>query len=148
MDGISRPIGAAIDIELDGETIVLEPLRLRDLGTIENHLRAKLPNVIALAAEAAKDLPAAQAEAIMDRAFIEARKIHNIPPEEVMAWIRTIDGFAYSIWLVVDRVYPSRFPLDRIYRFLTDTFKNDRDKFNALKERRDLASGLSDTLGN
>lgn len=146
MDGISRPAGSGVPVTIDGRDVILEAFRLEDFGVVENHMRAKLPNLIEMAAKAAsvEGVSESLADKIIDKAFAEARKIHSIPPGEVLEFLNTPEGLALGVWICLERSYPGQFTMSNTFKYIQDLAEKKTVEFNELKRKRDMISGLGD----
>ena len=117
MDGVSRPAGSGVPIEWkDGEVLILDPVTLKDLGVVEQHILSKRPDPIDLALDkiAERGLAEPIAKALFDRAFVAAKAQNVVTREEVGQFIDTREGLAFTIWLSLQKRYGERFKLGDI----------------------------------
>lgn len=75
---------------------------------------------------------------MMDRAFDEAKKVAKIDIKEVQHWMDTPPGVAYTIWLSLEKRYPSKFTLKEANKIIDAM--SDRGRAELVKSR-DLAAG-------
>lgn len=172
MDALARATAAGVPVEFDGQTLLLDPLRLQDIGTIEQHLLKGRPNLLTQAAQAGREInrlareeieeiPAddpkreekareikeearAQIDSMQAKAVAEARKVNKATPEELGNFLDSPEGLGFCLWLVFNRRYPGKFTLERINEIVTDI--GDEALAN-LMQARDQAAGV-DHLGN
>ena len=86
----------------------------------------------------------AMAEKLMADARTEAMKKNKIPPREVAAWLDTVEGVTFTIWLKLDQKYPGKYTLQQTQAIMQAMHESDRER---VKKLRDQASAF-DELGN
>lgn len=147
MEGVSRPAGSGVPIEWKGETLVLEPLGLKQWGEIEQYLLKQKPDPIKVAARIKKELgPLAPEteEKLTAEAYRDARQGNYATEQEVMTFARSQQGLAFCFWLCFERRYPGRFKLQETTEVIDSMSPQElEEKFNELLQ----ASGL-DQRGN
>jgi hypothetical protein len=144
MDGSSRPSGAPVPVRFKGEDLLLDPMRVVDAGTIEQHLLTKRPNLLIAASQAARllttqskqqaaaiprDAPnretqireileeaRAQADSLVNKAMAQTSKLGKISAEEYSEWCDSLYGVAFCFWLKFEGRYPGKFTLDEVTR--------------------------------
>lgn len=84
------------------------------------------------------------AKDVLTKSRSEARKENTVPPQEVVAWIGTIDGLVFTIWLKLHQRYPGKFSLERVREIV---LAKTEEELAQLARLRDQASGIDD-LGN
>jgi hypothetical protein len=161
MDGLARAVGAGVPITFDGIDMVLEPLTLKDFGVIEQYLlKEKRPNILTDAVRAAAaipdDLPKSERERLsrqlLEVAAHEASKFNRISADEVAAWLDTIEGVIFTVWLLLERRKPGEYSLADVAAKI-EALGGDKtqgelsEQQAALRAARDQASGI-DTMGN
>ncbi len=131
-----------------GRTYFLRPLTLADLGAIEFHLLAARGNPVERVQAAMPDL-AGDPEAarhLMALATDDLRRdrAHRyVRAGDLLAWIDTQDGIAYTAWLLLRAIYPADFGrLDQAAAVFGAATEAEREEF---RRRRDLISGLDAT---
>lgn len=143
-DGLGRAIGAPTLIEWQGRTYKFGPLLIEDLGTVEHHLLGKKKNPIQEVMPFLEGLPPEMAEKLLHQAYNDARKINTISPEEMSAWLSTIEGIGYTVWLCLERNHKGEFTVEQVIQMLGEMSPTELEKIEGL---RDQAAGL-DQLGN
>lgn len=145
MHGVARVAASSIEVEFDGQTLLIDPLTVADIGTIQEKIvRERRANKLATVADVYSQLPREAADAMLREARMEAEKlrIDSIEFGDVLAWMRTIGGMIYTFWLLLEKRYPGRFPHDRVAEVIRAA-----DDHLALKESLGQAFG-ADELGN
>jgi len=84
------------------------------------------------------------AEKLMADARTEAMRKNKISPREVAAWIDTVEGLTFTLWMKLGKRYPGKYSLEQTQQIMQSMHDSDQDR---LKKLRDQASGL-DSLGN
>jgi hypothetical protein len=173
MEGLARVTGAPVTVSFLGRDVLLDPLRLRDFGALEQYLLKNRPNLIVQASQAArlitrqaKEEAAAisakdpdraakvqalieeaqsQADSVLNKAIGQSAKIGKISHEEMAQWLDTVEGMAYCFWLKLSQRYGiDAFSLDAV----TAEFEKMTDEaFAEMLAARDQAAG-TDLLGN
>lgn len=144
MEGLARAAGSGVPIKFKGETIILPPLTLGDLGTIEQHILAERPNPLDLVKDVIKDLPADLAKDLLDKAYKDAKRTRSATAEEVAEYLDTLSGLAFSFWVALQKKYGDRFKLEEVYEIMAAMDEKELEK---MRQARDQASGL-DERGN
>lgn len=143
-EGLAEATGAGIPIRLFGRDLVLEPLGLEDFGVIENEMRAKLPNLLRQVAECHDVLPKDVFNEKWSEAIAEARRLHRIPPDDVLAYTRNdIDGVSLAFWICLEKRYKGQFSRAEILKELERLAINNSEEYQDLLARHDMVSGLS-----
>jgi hypothetical protein len=116
MDGLTRPSGAGSTIEIDGETLILDAIGLKDWGVVEAHLlRLKRSSVLVAAHDASKDLPDDVGKRLRREAMDRVMQIQNVDGDEVVGWVTgTIDGIVFVLWHKLEGRYPGKFTLESL----------------------------------
>jgi len=143
-DGIAGPTGAGVPVEFGGETLILDPLTLKDFGLIERHLLRRRKNPLEVVREAVKDLPPDLAEKLLERAYEDAKKESVIPASEVVEFLDSLEGVAFSYWIMFEKRYPGKFSIDQCLDIMQGLSEEELEE---RKRARDEASGL-DVRGN
>ena len=112
MDGLARCVAAPVDVSFGKIQWWVLPLTLFRLGCCEQRILAARSTPLERVIEALPGLPTVE----MRRQFLKRahaqtyadRSISKVPYRDVMAWLRTPDGVAYSLWLCLrdDRFRP------------------------------------------
>lgn len=151
MNGLSRASGAPVPITFAGKKLLLDPLGLRDFGTIENYMLDARPNPLEVVAATVQKFDDSGnhklAEKLLERAYEDAKKNNKIPPEEVAAWIDTVEGVGFTIWLSLSKRYGSEYPMELCMDIVQQLAEDNIEGLEKLKEQRDMASTL-DEAGN
>lgn len=142
-NGLNRAAAAPTSVELNGKTYLMEPLTLRDFGTIENEYLKGKPNPLQMVAEAKGILPEEDYEKLLTQAYKDATAVNKAHPQEIAEWLDTREGVIFSCWLSLKKGYPEL------------TKEDAENAINQLGEKemerlandRDIASGV-DELGN
>lgn len=146
-DGLARVAGGGVPIRFDGEDVVLEPLVLKDLATIEQHLLAKRKNPLQMVQENLGNMQELDVEVqkhIIDRAYDDLKRQTTVSAQEVSEFIETTEGLAFTLWLCFGRSHPGRWKLDYIKEKIETMSMPD---VMVMLRARDQASGL-DEMGN
>lgn len=142
-DGLGRASGAPVTFEIDGKTYILEGIKQRDFGTIEQHLLSQRESPFdAIQHELPKIKNAADRQALLKMA-LEAkinRKANKIPHAEVMEWIDSPTGVVYTTWLSLRKNHPEA-DLELAQKVV------DKMGEDEMRRLRDIASGLDPTTG-
>lgn len=147
MDGLARAAGSGMDMELGGRTIMLSPLTLNDIGTVEQHLLAKRKNPLQIVAEAKQYLSDEDYKMLLSRAYEDARKDNKISPAELSAFMDSLEGVVYTIWLCSRKNHPE-LTLEWFNETINSMAQQGGDEqIQEIIRRRDMASGL-DEMGN
>ncbi len=104
------------------------------------------PNDPAAQAAAKAILERAQkkADALMNKAFAETRKVNMVSQTEAMEFIDSPAGLAFCVWIKFADRYPGRFSLEKVNEIIQ---KFSEDQVKELMEARDQASAR-DIVGN
>ncbi len=86
----------------------------------------------------------AMAEKVMADARTEAQRKNKVPAQEVAAWLDSLEGLTFSLWLKLGQRYPNRFTLKQTQQIMGAMHRKDVERLQSL---RDQASGL-DERGN
>lgn len=145
MDGLSRAMAAGVDVCLAGRDWWLLPLTLARLGTCENHLLARrktpLDRLLGALPHLGGTPPDAQ-EYFLRRAYNEtfaSSAIGRIACKDLLAWLDTDEGIAFSAWLCLRSDTGRRLTLPRIGRILK---RSTKEEIAELRWRRNMLSGL------
>lgn len=144
MEGLGRAAGSGVPIRLRGETVILPPLNLKDMGVIEQHLLKTRPNPLKAAVEVIKDLPHDLARELLFKAHDDARRGNSVTAQEVALYLDTLSGLGFSLWTALKKEYGEKYSLDDVYDAVESLGTED---VQDLKDARDQASGV-DELGN
>lgn len=154
MDGMGRAVGAGVPIPLDGETLILQPLTLEDFGLLEQKILADRPNPMDLARQqvrelyGAKEIPAESkdklAESILREAREEARRVNKASNADVVQYMDSVPGLAFTYWLMLRREHGEKWSPERLCEHLQ---RASQQEFERLLKLRDQASGI-DEMGN
>lgn len=151
MNGMARASGAPVPIKFAGKSLLLDPLTIKDLGTIEQLMLDKLPDPLELVMPAIDKLKKQGhndlAEKLIERAYNDAMKANKIPDKEVAAFIDTIEGMAYTFWICFGKRYGTEYSLEYILEHMQNLAEDNMELLKKLKDQRDQASTL-DELGN
>ena len=114
-DNLSRPAGAGGVIEINGEQFIIPAFTLRDLGTVENHLLAiRRRSIIRLAEDGYSESPADVRKEMRALAWREANDLTALGPDQCLAWMDTLEGMAFTTYLLVQKNYPGKFTLEQM----------------------------------
>lgn len=145
MDGISRPFGGDSTFQWDGESLLLAPLDLSDFATIENHmLNLRRRPLYDQAGEMMMALPEALGKQYWEPLLAEARALNMIPMDDVLKWLDTPHGMAYSLWMQLSKRYPGKY---KLHDCEMQILKATTERLREIKQRQDQASGI-DPAGN
>lgn len=141
MEGLGRAAGSGVPINFRGETIILPPLDLEDLGTIEQHLLRTRPDPLQRVQAVIKDLPENLARELVEKAYEDGKKLNTISAAEVGDYLDSINGLAFSVWLALQKRYGDKFSHKNVYNVLNQLTAEELEE---LRRARDQASGLDD----
>lgn len=144
MSDLPRAAASGVPVKFKGETVLVAPLTIRDLGTIKQYLLKDWVNPIELVLPVVKDLPEALAREMLFKAYDDARKAEKISDVEVDAFMNTIKGVAYQLWLSLRHNYQDKYSLEDVLKGLDDMTQDDLEAMLAAMKQ---ASGTDD-LGN
>jgi hypothetical protein len=140
VNGLCRASGAPATITLGCEVLRLPPLTLEDLGTIEHHLiQVRRWEVLRTVHALRGALPADVWQSEWAAARERADKIRSLEEREVLAWLDSDAGFAFSLWLMLDKRYPGRFTPDGLFNLVSTL---PPDELLRLRIARDQAAAL------
>ncbi len=144
MEGLGRAAGSGVPITLRGETVILPPLNLKDMGVIEQHLLKTRPNPLKAVMEVVNELPHDLARELLFKAYDDVRRGSSVTTEDVALYLDTLSGLAFSLWVALKKEYGDKYKLDDVYDAVESLGTED---VQDLKDARDQASGV-DELGN
>lgn len=142
-NGLNRAAGSPTTVEINGKTYIMEPLTLRDFGTIEAEYMKQKPNPLKAVAEAKDMLPEEDYKELLAQAYKDATSANKATPDEVSGWLDTKDGVVFSCWLSLRKNHPE-LSLEDAEQAINHMGQQEMTR---LAEQRDVASGL-DELGN
>jgi hypothetical protein len=146
MDGMARAMGGSATIKWQGKTYELLPLVMRDWATIENEvLRRKREAKMSAVSAMYGHIPTEAWEKQCDKVIRECEKLSEIPAAEVQEWIDTRDGLTFTLWLCLEKKYPSQFVLEDMLEVIGSQLSDE--EVAKLVAARDQANGL-DAAGN
>ncbi len=153
-DGLGRAMGAGVPINFGGETLILDPLTLKDLGVIEQHLLRSRRTSLDVGREQVQEIWADKAlpaelktelcKAAVQHAQDEARKQNTVSREDIVRWLDSSEGLGFTLWLLINKRQPGKYSLEQVRDIVG---KLDEDGVRELLKARDQASGI-DELGN
>lgn len=144
MSDLPRAAGSGVPVEFRGETVLLAPLTIRDIGTIKQHLLKQWVNPIELILPAVKELPEALAREMLFRAYDDARKLDKVSDEDTDDFMLSIEGVAYQLWLSLRHNYQDKYSLEDVWDGLDQMSPEDLKAMRA-----DIAQASAmDELGN
>ena len=104
---------------MGGRDYLVEPLQLGDLGTIQNHLALKHHDLLGAAGRAAIGLPPDVQKMMIGEAVREHRRTSEVTIDDCLAWAtNTLDGLAFTFWLLIEKKYPGALTADRMRALL------------------------------
>lgn len=142
MDGLGRVLGCPAPCWLDNATWLMQPLRLRDWGTIEQHLLFHDPgnplrDLNRAAGQLQDDPELAQHLLELTRADLRSNKRRRtIGQKQVMAWIGTPEGIVLSLWLCLRHNSNQRFhTLEGVERCLSELPQRSLEELVRLRDQ-------------
>lgn len=139
MDGLSRVMGSAVPVRLDGRVALLWPMRLVDYGTCENLLLSRETTPLQLLAEGShRQMPGPMFDRLYREAYRETARSNQVSRHRLNEWLDGPEGLCYSVWLGLRRDMPSWgfAEVERAIRLLDDSGRR------TLARLRDQASGV------
>ena len=91
-----------------------------------------------------ENMPPEIAQRLAERAYRDAVKTDDVPLEEVVEWLETLEGLSFTIWLSLEKRYPGEFTPGgclEVLNSLTDK------QVEELKDQQAAISG-TDAAGN
>lgn len=143
-DGLARVAGGGVPIEFAGELIVLQPMNLRDLATVEQHLLNRRKNPMEMVKEMIPGLSVEVQKHLLELAYHDMKNSTTVPAEEVTRFLETVEGVAFSLWLVLERSHPGKFTFEKVHEIVKDMTP---DQLNSTINAKSQADG-TDLLGN
>ena len=142
-NGLNRAAGSPVSIEIGGQTYIMEPLTLRDFGTLEAEYLKNKPNPLKQVAEAKEFLNDEDFQVLLTQAYRDAMEVNKATSEEIAQWLDTPAGISFSAWISMRKNHPelSREEVDDLLGTL------NQQQLEHIAEQRDVASG-TDELGN
>lgn len=144
MSDLPRAAGSGVPVKFRGETVLIAPLTIRDIGSIKQHLLTKWVNPIDVVLPAVKELPEALAREMLTRAYDDARRMEKVSDEDTDRFMASIEGVAYQLWLSLRHNYGDKYSLEDIWDGLDEMSPED---LAAMQAAASQASGM-DELGN
>lgn len=144
MSDVATPLGSPIPYTFGEETILLDGLKVGDVGVIQNHLKLERKRQLKDALAELKefsDLPAPLVEAMHADAIARYRGTQEITVQAALDWATSPEGFPLALMLSLGRRYPNRYPLDEVRRLVGALSANE---YKALSEAFAIASGWMD----
>lgn len=142
-NGLNRVAGSPVSIEIGDKTYIMEPLTLKDFGSLEAEYLSSKPNPLKQVAEAKPYLSEEDYEKLLTQAYKDATAVSKATSGEIAEWLDTQAGISFSAWLCMRKNHPelSREDVDEIIGAMS------QEEMARVAERRDVASG-TDELGN
>ena len=107
MDGISGPAAGQVALHFFGRDYLIGPVTLADFGTVERYLLAhNRRDVLHGIVTACGPLPASLLREQWERARGRLADVLAVPERELLAWLNTVDGVTFLLWLLLDRTDP------------------------------------------
>ncbi|MHC4406551.1 MAG: hypothetical protein ACYTG0_43555 [Planctomycetota bacterium] len=144
MSDLPRAAASGVPVNFKGETVLVAPLTIRDLGTIKQHLLKGWVNPIGLVLPVVKDLPESLAREMLTRAYDDARNPEKVSDADVDQFMSSIEGVAYQLWLSLRHNYQDKYSLEDVWDGLDGMSPEDLE---AMRAAASQASGMDD-LGN
>jgi len=140
LDGLSRPVGGDVPYDFNGTTLTVPQVTLADWGTIENHLiQKKQDEVIRLGAEMASRLAASGAVDFareeIERSRGEAKAIRSVAFDETMAFVQSVEGAGFVLWLSLEKNYPGKFSISQCESEVARTTLENAEKSRSVMDR-------------
>lgn len=143
-DGLARAAGGGVPIFFDGQTILLQPLTLKDFAAVEQYLLSKRQNPLDMVKSKLAGLDIETQKYLLELAYEDAKRQTTISASEAGEFIDSVDGLAFTLWLVLERSHQGRWTLERVNEIVKSMTPTEIQEMLRL---RDQASGLDD-LGN
>ena len=142
-NGLTRAVAAPTTVELDGKTYIMEPLTLKDMGTLESEYLKDKPNPIKAVAEMRELLDQEDYDKLLAQAYKDATAVNKATSQEIADWMDSSQGVIFSVWLSLRKNHPelTREDAEKVIN------KMGQQELEKLAEQRDVTSGL-DELGN
>jgi len=144
MSDLPRAAGSGVPVKIRGETLLIAPLTLRDIGTIKQHLLKRWTNPIELVMPSVKDLPEPLARELLFRAYDDAKKLEKVSDADVDAFTVSVEGLAFQLWLSLQHSYSGKYTLEDVEQLLDGLTP---EEVSGLAAAMQQASGMDD-LGN
>lgn len=125
MDGLCHVVGAPVEIEIVGKLYWLEPLTLRCLAAIENHILAGRDNPaqqLANQIDKLQEYPEFQ-QMIRDKLetdLMADKSLARVSIDILDTWLQHPAGAAYTAWLCLRRGDGQRMTWERIIKLFAD----------------------------
>lgn len=111
MEGMSRAVGAGTVLEFGGREYIMDALTLEDYGILKNYLvEKKRKDMVSFVVSLQDVLPADVYKSQLNQIVSEASKVRDVNDDELDDWLRTPDGAATSLWLVLNKRYKDKSP--------------------------------------
>ncbi len=143
-DGLARAAGGGVPIEFDGVMVVLPPMTLRDLATIEQYMLSQRPNPLEVVKEHLDGMDSEAKKQLLEMAYRDLKNSTTINPEDMMVFLCRLEGIVMCYWLCLEKSYPGRWTHDRVREIFMDMTDEQLGYYMRV---RDQASGMDD-LGN
>ena len=106
MDGLHALTAAGWHETIDEVEYYMEPLTLKDWGTIEKHLLAGRRDPIEVARENLEGLSPEEQRMLLEAALDRAIGAHGVAADELIAYTATPQGMAMMFWLSIRKRHP------------------------------------------
>lgn len=97
MYSIARATGAGIPLPICGEMTLLHPLRIKDIGAIENYLLAGRSEVAVTVSGIAASI--SEIGEVSDQLYESLSDSASLNVAAILRWIDTADGICMTLWM-------------------------------------------------
>ncbi len=157
-DSISQNLGQNAEVEIFGGKWSIPQIDLGILGDAESEL-IKRERPVKEQLEELIPLATLRPEYVDQKADKIIARQKAIPPEEVIAWVSsTVDGIAFSLARQLKMSHPKKFEengdrepewsVAKIKQELLKMVEFDQEKFDAMIDKRNAASGIGEEPKN
>jgi len=100
-------------VKLDGVIYTITPLEPSDTQAIEDQYLASRPNPILSITQLEGQMSDAIFDKLLDRAYKDLTTAAQVDTAEVVRWMNTREGIAYTLWMCILKNHPE-FPFDKM----------------------------------
>jgi hypothetical protein len=144
MDGVSRAVGSAVPIEINGRMLKLHPITVDDLGVVEQHILKKRGSHVQEAVKNCEGVPPEIQRMMLSEALqLDSRLKNHITSEESQLFIDSREGVKFTIWLMLNK-QGQNVPFEEVSDWINNL---ENDALQSVMQVRDQVSAI-DELGN
>lgn len=141
MKDLARSVGSGITIQLGGRDLLLQPLTLKRIGVINNHLIERRRSALEVVKKQLHGLPMDMQQFLILQAMKDdSLSYDTIDINRVLEWVGTIEGLTMAVWLMA-RDEADDLSLDAVTEAIGAL---TAVQFRRLAENVAAASGLDD----